>query len=186
MASNKKMKKGILGVGYKLIGTENASIKWLVSAEAGGRAYSAEPRGENSEVYADSVKVYGDTINDGYDITLTLLDVIDDVNADWLNEQVDDKGRAEYADGKEYPYFELYIIENTVDGVGKTTIYYYCQCSGRPSASGATKEGATAFDFQFPEYPIAATPRPTDMLVKYTIDGKERFTATPEPTTTGD
>lgn len=181
MSTTSKKKKSILGVGYKLLGVPDAAVKWLVSTEAGGREYSYDPRGDSQDIYADGIKVFGDSSNDGYDISLTLLDIIDDVSKDWLNEVVDTNGRAEYADVAEYPYFELYIIENTRDAVGKTTIFTYCQCSGRPSETGKTSEGSGNFDYFFPEYSIAATPRPSDMLVKYVVDGKARFTTVPTP-----
>ncbi|MBR1382786.1 MAG: hypothetical protein IJ555_03105 [Ruminococcus sp.] len=178
-------KKGIIGVGYRLLAGSSA-IVWLASTEAGGREYNAQPRGGVQEVYADSVMAFADNEDDGYDLTLTLLDIIDDVAVDWLGEIKDSKGRAEYADGKEYPAFELYIIEATRDGTGKTTIYYNCQCSGRPTVSGKTKEGAgNNFDYFFPEYAITARPRVSDNLVKYEVDGKERFTVVPEPETAG-
>lgn len=190
MAKSKaKMKKGITAVGYAPVnfGEENSSItygniKYLLSNVAGGREYSAEPRGDSQKIYADSVAIYGDVVNDGYDINLTLLSAFDEgVNADWLNEKKDEKGTAEYADGEEFPYFALIIHEDTSDGVGQITIYYYCQVSGRPSDSGKTGEGST-FDYDFPEYPIVASPRPTDMLVRYRISGKEKLSAIPEPT----
>lgn len=177
-----KIKKTIKKVGYKMHDETGTSvIKWLPSTEAGGREYTADPRGEAQDIYADGIKVYSDNGNDGYDVKLTLLAVTDDVSADWLNEIKDTKGVAEYADGKEYPYFDLFLIEDTTDGIGKTTIYYNCQCSTRPSISGKTKEGAS-FDAQFPEYAISATPRETDNLVRYIIDGKTEFAEVPEPT----
>lgn len=189
MAKSKaKMKKGITAVGYApvIFGEDNGSItygniKYLLSNVAGGREYSAEPRGDSQKIYADSVAVYGDVVNDGYDINLTLLSAFDEgVNADWLNEKKDEKGTAEYADGEEFPYFALIIHEDTSDGVGLITVYHYCQASGRPSDSGKTGEGNT-FDYEFPEYPIISSPRPTDMLVRYKISGKGHLTAIPEP-----
>lgn len=187
MSKKTKMKKGLTAVGYALanVDVETSSvtygeIKYLPTAQAGGREYSATARGESQKIYADSVAVYGDVVNDGYDISLTLLAVMDDVNADWLNERKDSKGISEYADGEEYPYFALILSEKTTDGTGKTTIYYFCQCSGRPEQSGKTSEGGT-FDFAFPQYPITATPRITDNLVKYEISGNAKLTELPEP-----
>ncbi len=178
-----KMASGLIAVGYApATVTEDqvsyGSVTYLPSFEAGGRQYNATPRGDTQKVYADSTAVYGNSVNDGYDVTLTLLAVTDNVNKAWLNEQEADGGTVEVADGKEYPYFALVLIENTSDGTGKTTIFFFCQCSNRPSLSGKTAEGST-FDFEFPEYPIAATPRPGDNFVRLIKPGKEKIQSIP-------
>lgn len=181
-----KLKKGIRRVGYALLDiSEDGVIQignpvYFPTLKSGGRNYSADPRGDSQKIYADSTAVYGDTVNDGYDIKLTLLAVTDDVSEAWLNEQKDDNGIAEFADGEELPYFALIISEDTTDGAGQTTIYYYCQCSGRPSENGKTSEGGT-FDFEFPEYPIVASPRPEDNLVRYRIPGTDELSTVPVP-----
>ena len=183
------MKKGITAIAYakahynKQAGTLSYDTpRYLPSAVAGGREYSATPRGDSQKIYADSVAVYGDTINDGYDLDLTLLSTFDNqFRADLLNEVVDDSGIAEYANVTEFPYIAIIISEDTSDGVGLTSIYYYCQAAGRPSDSGKTAESGN-FDFEFPQYPIVASARPTDRLVRYQIPGKEQLTTIPEPT----
>lgn len=187
--SKAKMKKGILHIGYAMIvDSEGDSIdenyediKWLPSLKAGGREWSADPRGDTNDIYADSIKVYADSVNDGYDIKLTLLAVTDDVDGDWLGEKKVKDGIAEYANGEEYPYFALIIVEDTADGEGKTTIFPRCQAAGRPSDNGKTKEGGS-FDFEFPEYSITASPRIKDRLVRYRKNGKSyTYTELPEP-----
>lgn len=183
-----KMKKGITAVGYAMATYDEsndkvnyAAVRYLPTNVAGGREYTADPRGESQKVYADSVAVYGDTVNDGYDINLTLLSAFDDqVNEDWLNEVIDEAGSAEYANGREFPYFALIVHEDTADGVGIRYIYYYCQASGRPSDSGKTREGG-AFDFEYPQYPITSSARISDNLVRYKMPGKEKFETIPEP-----
>lgn len=191
MAKNKaKLKKGICGVAFApaILSTVEGATKVeygdvvnLITSDSGGRSYSIEPRGESQEIYADSVKVYGDTVNDGYDITLTLLSALDGmVNKAWLNEVATADGTAEYANVEEYPYFALILYENTTDGTGLTTIYSWVQATGRPSESGNTAEGGT-FDFAYPEYSLAATPRPTDRLVRFKKRGIEKLTKVPEP-----
>ncbi len=180
-----KITQTIRRIGYKMLNGEKSTVKWLPSMEAGGREYTAEPKGESTSIYADGIKVYATNPNDGYDITLTLLAVIDDVSTEWLNEKKDAKGIAEYADGKEFPYFSLFIMEETSDGVGKTTIFPRCQCTARLSLAGKTSEGSS-FDTQFPQYKIAASPREEDKLVRYTIAGQEEFTTVPEPITTSE
>lgn len=159
-------------------------VRYLVSDVAGGREYSAEPRGESQKIYADGIAVYGETVNDGYDLNLTLLSIFDEqFREDWLNEVKDDNGIAEYANAEEYPYHALIIHEDTPDGVGLISVYYYCQASNRPSDSGKTSEGG-AFEHEFPQYPIVSSPRPTDKLVRYQIHGKDKLTEIPTPTGT--
>ena len=191
MAETKaKMKKGITGLAFALatLTTDaqgNQSITYgpienLVTTTSGGREYSLDPRGDSQSVYADSVKVYGDTINDGYDLNVTLLSVLDRVvQTKWLKMQQTEDGIAEYADVGEMPYFALIIYEDTSDGVGQTSVYYWCQASGRPSDAGKTAEGGN-FDWAYPQIPLAATPRPTDKLVRLLIDGKTRLVTLPE------
>ena len=182
------MKKGITGIAYamahydKQAGTLTYDApRYLPSAVAGGREYSANPRGDSQKVYADSIAVYGDTINDGYDLDLTLLSTFDNqFREDLLNEVDDGNGIAEYANVTEFPYMAIIIHEDTSDGVGLTSVYYYCQASGRPSDSGKTAEQGN-FDFEFPQYPVVASPRPTDRLVRYQIPGTEHLQEVPEP-----
>ena len=187
-----KMKKGITGLAFAIatLNTDaqgNQTITYgpienLVTTTSGGREYSLDPRGDSQSVYADSVKVYGDTVNDGYDLSVTLLSVLDRVvQKKWLQMQQTDNGIAEYANVGEMPYFALIIYEDTSDGVGQTSVYYWCQASGRPSDAGKTAEGGN-FDWAFPQIPLAATPRPTDKLVRLLIDGKTRLTTLPEAT----
>lgn len=182
------MKKGITGIAYamahydKQAGTLTYDApRYLPSAVAGGREYSANPRGDSQKVYADSIAVYGDTINDGYDLDLTLLSTFDNqFREDLLNEVDDGNGIAEYANVTEFPCMAIIIHEDTSDGVGLTSVYYYCQASGRPSDSGKTAEQGN-FDFEFPQYPVVASPRPTDRLVRYQIPGTEHLQEVPEP-----
>lgn len=183
-----KLKKGLIACGYAML-TESeetgaityADVIWLPSIVAGSREYSAEPRGEMTSVYADSRIVHADNDNDGYDITLTLLNICDNVETDWLNHVAKSNGMAEYADSGEFSRFALILVENTTDGVGKTTIFYDCRCSKRPSLSGKTKEGS-GFEYAFAEYALVSSPRPTDALVKFVVDGKTKVTSVTEPT----
>lgn len=193
MADTKaKMKKGIDGLAFALAtlttdGSGNQTVTYgavenLVTTTSGGREYSMDPRGDHQDVYADSVKVYGDTVNDGYNLNVTLLSVLDRVvQKKWLQMQQTEQGLAEYANVGEAPYFALIIYEDTSDGVGQTTVFPWVQASGRPSDAGKTAEGGN-FDWAFPEIPLAATPRPTDKLVRLIIEGKTRLNAIPGAT----
>ena len=193
MAETKaKMKKSITGLAFAMatLNTDaqgNQTITYgpvenLVTTTSGGREYSLDPRGDSQSVYADGIKVYGDTVNDGYDLNVTILSLLDRVvQKKWLQMQQTENGIAEYANVGEMPYFALIIYEDTSDGVGQTSVYYWCQASGRPSDSGKTGEGGT-FDWTFPQIPLAATPRPTDKLVRLLIDGQTKLVSLPEAT----
>jgi phi13 family phage major tail protein len=183
-----KIKKTITRVGYALMNVSESTgvisygnATWFVSTEAGGREYSAEPSGELQEIYADGVVVYSAEENNGYDITLTLLAIIDDIDEKLLGNVVSLEGVAEYASPIPRPHFALFICEETTDGVGQVTIWYNCQVSKRPKNGGKTSEGSS-FDAQFLELPISARPRIDNKLIRYTIKGKTLFSSVPMPT----
>ena len=190
MADKAKMKKGILGLTYwkatantdpstGAVTVTYGAAKQLKTLTSGGREYSLEPRGDSQSVYADSVKVYGDVLNDGYDLDLTTLSLLDgQIQKDWLQYEDTEDGLAEFANVPEMPYFGLAIYEETSDGEGLTTFFPWVQASGRPSDAGKTAEGGQ-FDWAFPTIPLAATPRPSDKLVRLLIKGKTRLTEVP-------
>lgn len=195
MAAKAKLPRSIKNIGYAMINSVDnntgkptyGNVQWLVHNEAGGREYTAEPKGEVSSIYADGVEVYSEEENTGYDITLTLLAFTDDIDEDWLNRVVDETNGTfseEYANVGEYPHFALVIIEDTTDGVGQTTIWYDCHCTQRPSESGKTSEGG-ALDPMFPEYPIIAIPREDCGCVQRRIKGKTKISTVVEPSLAG-
>ena len=194
MAAKAKLPRSIKNVGYAMITSVDnntgkptyGDVQWLVHNEAGGREYIAEPRGEVSSIYADGIEVYSEEENTGYDLTLTLLACIDDTDEDWLNRVVDTSGNysEEYANTGEYPHFALLIIEDTTDGVGKTSVYYDCHVTKRPSKSGKTSEGG-ALDPMFPEYAISAVPREDCGCVVREIKAKAKISSVPEPSLAG-
>lgn len=187
------MKKTIAKVGYFKITAPTepggkptyGAITQFESEKSGGREYSAEPNGEPAQIYADGKVVLSVDSNNGYDIKLTLLDLVDDVSKEWLGRTVDADGSgvAEYADVTEYPRFGLVILEDTTDGLGKLTFYYNCQVSKRPNKAGKTSEGK--FEGQFAEFQIAARPRENDHLVCYEHTGTVIPAAVMEPVPAG-
>ena len=195
MAAKAKLPRTIKQVGYALITAVDdntgkptyGNVKWLVHNEAGGREYSAEPKGETSSIWADGLEVYGEEENAGYDITLTLLAFIDDTDEDWLNKVVDTNGNyvEEYTNTGEYPHFALLIIEDTTDGVGQTRVWTDCHVTKRPTESGKTSEGG-ALEPMFPEYAISAIPREDCGCVEIKLKGKSKISSVPEPSLAGD
>lgn len=194
MAAKAKLPRSIKNVGYAMITSVDnntgkptyGNVNWLVHNEAGGREYTAEPKGEVSSIWADGQEVYGEEENCGYDLALTLLSVIDDIDEDWLNRVVASDGSysEEYADTGEYPHFALLIIEDTTDGVGQTRVFYDCHVTKRPTESGKTSEGG-ALDPMFPEYAISAVPREDCGCVERKIKAKTKISAVPEPSLAG-
>lgn len=194
MAAKAKLPRSIKNVGYAMITSVDnntgkptyGDVQWLVHNEAGGREYNADPKGEVSSIWADGQEVYGEEENCGYDLTLILLAVIDDIDEDWLNRVVAPDGSysEEYADSGEYPHFALLIIEDTTDGVGQTRVFYDCHVTKRPTESGKTSEGG-ALDPMFPEYAISAVPREDCGCVERKIKAKVKITAVPEPSLAG-
>lgn len=191
MATRKKanLPRSIKHVGYAPITAVDdntgaptyGEAKWFAHAEAGGREWSAEPVGDTAPIWADGMEVYDEEENGGYDILLTLLAVIDDVDENWLNRTVTEEGDVEeYADTGEYPHFALFIIEDTTDGTGQTFVFYDCHVTKRPTDSGKTSEGG-ALDPAFPEYSIASRPREDCGCVRKKIKGKTKFSTVPEP-----
>ena len=158
-----------------------APVKWLPHHKAGGRSYSADPTGAAVQIWADGREVYAYEDNQGYDNTVTTIGVTDDVEEDWYGHNVDTDGSVEeYANDDSYPYFALIIIEDTTDGLGKTTIWYFCHISERSSQQGQTSEGS-GISPQFPQHKIACRPRLDCRCVKKTIPAKAKITAIPEP-----
>lgn len=194
MAAKAKLPRSIKNVGYAMITSVDnntgkpsyGDVQWLVHNEAGGREYTAEPKGEVSSIWADGQEVYSEEENGGYDITLTLLAFIDDTDEDWLNRVVDANGTysEEYAGTGEYPHFALIIVEDTTDNVGQTTVWYDCHVTQRPTESGKTSEGG-ALDPMFPEYAISAIPREDCGCVQRRIKGKAKISSVPEPSLAG-
>lgn len=155
----------------------------LPTRTSGTRSYSATARGETKEIYADGVKVTGDTVDDGYDIDWELLSLLDGVVYEkcyGMRKTTGDKeGIVEKADGKELPYFAAIFYEDTKDGQGVTTFFPWVQGTQRPDITGKTAEGGS-FDPEFPHVQMAATPRPGDKYVMWRFKGNTRLTEIPE------
>lgn len=183
------MIQSIAQVGYAALLDEAKNtygeIKVLEHEEAGGRNFSATPRGEVSEIYADGRVVIAMDNNDGYDIELELLDIIDNIEEDWVGISVNAtaKTKAEFADGKTMPKFALLLLEDEVGGTSKMTIYPYCQLSKRPNKNSKTSEGT--FDPQFPTVSIAARPN-KNKLVRFETDDDKFPTEMPQLPTSAD
>lgn len=178
------MEKTIARVGYAQIteSTDSSNnttysygpIKWFGTKEAGGREFEASPNGEFNETYADGTVALAVNENNGYDIKLTLLDLVDDVETDWFGNLKDSDGNIiEVNSGKPMPTFALVKASKNLKSSKKLTVetYFYCRANERVTRKSKTSEGK--LDLQFPEFSIAARPRPDNDLVRYTVQCDE-------------
>lgn len=180
------MKTKLVNVGYAPITsmTKDTTVYgtpiYFATAEAGGREYSASASGDAKTIYANSQLVYGGEENDGYEISLTLIDIIDDIDENWLGNIIAENGVLEKTTNKERPRFALILSDKDTDDIGKTIIFYNCQVSTRPDKAGKTAEEGS-WDEQFVEYAIKSSPRISDGYVCLTISGTDELAEIPEP-----
>lgn len=167
------MEKTIAKVGYAVLNTNSSGeisygdVNWFESTKAGGREISADPQGELQEVEADGIVALALNNNGGYNITLTLLDIIDDINTDWLGKKkLNDGTIVEVADASTPPRFALLVAKETINGdkIYNVDTYYNCTASRNGKSAKSSKPGE-AIDFEFPQFNIAARPRETDKIV---------------------
>lgn len=103
------MNKTIAKVGYAML-TETTEgtitydkVKWFKSDKAGGRTVGAEPSGESTTVYADGLPVIVANNNAGYNISLELIAIVDDIEKDWYgNAEATEGGFIEKAESAYY------------------------------------------------------------------------------------
>lgn len=179
------MRKSIVKVGYSTItysetaGYTYGAPTWFESDRAGGREVKASPRGENTEVYADGIVALSANDNDGYDIDITLLDIVDNIETDWFGNTADgdSQGIAEYSTGAAFPQFALIVVYSLVGGGYETEYYYQCRAQSRPETGGKTSEGK--FEAAFFSCKLRAYPREHDEPARRLVRYVKRTTALP-------
>lgn len=185
------MNKTIAKVGYAKL-TENTegeitygNVIWFKSKEAGGREFAAEPNGEVTPIEADGQYIYNAENNQGYNIKLTLIDIIDDIDKDWLGNTVSENETLEYSNNKEKPRFALLVANETLAGKTKYNVdtYFNCMVSSRPTRNSKTSAGS--LDPSFPEYSISSYPLPDSGLVRSTKALNTLPTTVSTPTSSG-
>lgn len=180
------MKTGLVKVGFAPIKTQTKEAttydkpKYFEAAIAGGREYKATAQGNVKTIDANSQTIYEAELNGGYEIELTLIDIIDTIAEEWLGYTICENGVLEKVTDKEKPRFALILSDNDTSDIGKTEIFYNCVCTSRPDITGKTSEKGN-WDEQFPVYKITARPRINDGNVRLTIPGVEKLTEIPEP-----
>ena len=137
------MKTKLVNVGFAPITVQDKTTYtvgtpvYFASAQAGGREYKATASGTVKTIDANSQTVYEAEVNGGYEIELTLIDIIDTIAEKWLGYEIRSNGTLEVAKDTEKPRFALILSDNDTSDVGKTEIFYNCVCGiyyifGRP------------------------------------------------------
>lgn len=102
------------------------AVRWTPTAE-----------GQESPFYADDVKYYVATSNDGYTGELEMALVPDEILAEMLGWEIDDNGAlVENADGKQKPFALMFEVQG--DQRNRRFVYYNCQAN-RPAKEQTTK-----------------------------------------------
>lgn len=102
------------------------AVRWTPTAE-----------GEESPFYADDIKYYVATSNDGYTGELEMALVPDTILAEMLGWEIDDNGAlVENADGKQKPFALMFEVQG--DQRNRRFVYYNCQAN-RPAKEQTTK-----------------------------------------------
>lgn len=168
------MNKTIAKVGYAIL-TESSTgeitygkPKWFDSDKAGGRTIGAEPVGDSNTIYADGLPIIVADSNSGYNISLELISIVDDIEKDWFgNVEVTEGGIIERGGIKVMPRFALLAAKETYkkDKLYEIDTYFDCVAS-RASRNDKTSEGS--FDPEFPTFTITSKPRPDNGFVRYT------------------
>lgn len=157
------------------------NIIWLESTEAGGREINAKPKGELTEIFADGLAVIANSKKAGYDIDLTLLAIIDDIEEElYGNTKNGDGWIVETGGDREAPPFALLAAKETYKGTTLYDIDVYYSCTAG-SAERHDKTSENDFNPEFPTIPIYSRPRLTDKLVRCTIPTDTLPTTVPEP-----
>lgn len=182
------MKKKLVNWGYAKItaraktGYTYGAPTYPAAASAGGREYKATPRGDVKSIYANSQEVYVAENNDGYDIEMTVIELIDILGTDFLGFETRSNGLLEVSKDTENPHFALILSDAATSGTGTTEIFYDCVCTNRPDITGKTAEEGK-WDEQYVTVKIKASPRLNDNAVRLKISGTTELETVPEPGT---
>ena len=158
------------------------NVLWLESTKAGGREINAKPKGELREIFADGLAVISNNNKAGYDIDLTLLSVIDDIEEKLYGNTKTSSGDIIETGGVvAAPLFALLAAKETYnsDKLYEVDTYYSCTAS---QAERHDKTSENDFNPEFPTIPIVARPRFTDKVIRFTKYVDTLPTTVPEPT----
>jgi phi13 family phage major tail protein len=129
----------------------------------GATELTLEPKGEQTDFYADDVLYYTASSNQGYDTTLTIANIPEKFRTEVLGEVLDetDKVLKEVNTAKAKKIAFLFEF----DGDVKATRHVLYSCSvSRPGLSSSTKNESS--EPGTTELTLVAGPRPSDGVVK--------------------
>ncbi len=133
----------------------------------GAVSLTLDPEGEENNFYADNIKYFNQTANQGYSGSLEIALLNDDFREKILREAVDSNGaHIEEADIAPVGFALGFQIEGD-SNVGRR-YWYYNVTAARPSNSASTVE--TSIEPQTETLNITAAPRATDKKVRVFID----------------
>lgn len=153
----------------------------------GATELGLEPKGEQTDFYADDTLYYTTSSNQGYDTTLTIATIPEWFKIEVLGEELHATDKVLTEKNTAKPKKIAFLFE--FDGDVKATRHVLYSCSvSRNGISGSTKTESA--EPGTTELTLVAAPRPKDGVVKRSTTGETTavvydawFTAVYEPTT---
>ncbi|KON86610.1 phage tail protein [Sporosarcina globispora] len=129
----------------------------------GSTELTLEPKGEQTDFYADDILYFTTSSNQGYDATLTVANITEKFRTDVLGEVLDatDKVLTENNTAKPKKIALLFEFDGDVKAIRH--VLYNCSVS-RPGLASATKTESSEPGTS--ELTLVAAPRPEDGVVK--------------------
>lgn len=165
-----KVKFGLSNVHIAKITEANGEITYGTPfAMPGAKSLTADPEGETTPFYADNVKYYIATSNQGYAGELEVAMLIKEFFTQILGQQEDTNGALfESADDTT----ARFALMGEIDGDVKKRRFVYFDCTAtRPSAEMNTIEESK--EPQTDKISITMSPRSTDKAIKAVIEPSE-------------
>jgi hypothetical protein len=167
-------------------------LKYHKTKLSGTRQVSLDPKSSSKEIWADGVVAFAGQTNQGYEGTITTLDLCDDLEKDWYGNVIEEKNGTlvEVARTGEAPKFGLIVqYESTSEAEGYTEVFPYCYTTDRTKFSVKTEEDS-GMDYEYTEHKIACKPSPAEATVnnkkghiaRFRIKGNTVLTKFPEYT----
>lgn len=168
--SDNKVKFGLSNVHIAKITETDGQITYGTPfAMPGARALTADPAGETTPFYADNIKYYIATSNQGYEGDLEIAMTPDEFLKEILGQVADINGALfESADDVN----ARFALMGEIDGDVKKRRFVYFDCTAtRPSAEMNTVEESK--EPQTDTISITMSPRSTDKAIKAVIEPNE-------------
>ena len=168
--SENKVKFGLSNVHIAKITETDGEITYGTPfAMPGARSLTADPEGETTPFYADNIKYYIATSNQGYTGDLEIAMLVEEFFTQILGQEKDTNGAIfESADDVN----ARFALMGEIDGDVKKRRFVYFDCTAtRPSAEMNTVEESK--EPQTDTISITMSPRSTDKAIKAVIEPNE-------------